>query len=113
LITVPVPFLDTACPSRWLASLDRLAKADYDLVVPGHGAPMHRAEVEAYRTALRNFVGCAGTAAKSVSDCSAGWKTDARALLGNEDPKWLDGMLGYYIELLRGDPKRIEKLCAE
>src|SRR4030081_1563138 len=32
LVTLPVPFLDTACPERWRAALDHLAKTDFKVL---------------------------------------------------------------------------------
>ena len=35
LVTLPVPFLDTACPARWKDSLDHLAAVDFKTADPG------------------------------------------------------------------------------
>jgi glyoxylase-like metal-dependent hydrolase (beta-lactamase superfamily II) len=40
LITLPVPFLDTACRQGWNSALDHVAATDFSFVIPGHGAPM-------------------------------------------------------------------------
>ena len=53
LVTLPAPLLDTACPSRWQESLDRLARVDFALLVPGHGAPMTREGFNRYRRPSR------------------------------------------------------------
>jgi glyoxylase-like metal-dependent hydrolase (beta-lactamase superfamily II) len=50
LITLPAPFLDTACPARWNAALDRLSALKFDLVIPGHGAPLTKHQFETYRS---------------------------------------------------------------
>src|SRR6185437_1420506 len=47
LVTLPVPFLDTACPQGWRRALDTLHTVQFELIVPGHGAPMRREEFEA------------------------------------------------------------------
>lgn len=110
LVTLPAPFLDTACPAGWQKSLDHLAKVDFKTLVPGHGAPMTRADFEIYRTAFRNLLACT----KSTAECTDGWLTDAGPLLKNEDPKFVRMLMGYYIDqVLRGDPSRIAGLCGQ
>ncbi|HSI53937.1 MAG TPA: MBL fold metallo-hydrolase, partial [Ramlibacter sp.] len=59
LITLPVPFLDTACVKGWRSALDELAATPFVTVVPGHGAPMDRAQFTTYKTAFENYTGCA------------------------------------------------------
>jgi glyoxylase-like metal-dependent hydrolase (beta-lactamase superfamily II) len=51
LVTLPVPFLDTACPRGWKSALDHISHANFKVLVPGHGAPMPRAAFETYRSA--------------------------------------------------------------
>ena len=102
LVTLPVPFLDTACPRNWKTSLDRLAKVNFDILIPGHGAPMHRKEFETYRTAFANLLSCADST-KSKEDCINGWLSDAHSLIADDDPKFVRGMLDYYVtQKLRG-----------
>ena len=95
LITLPVPLLDTACPQNWRASLDRLSKLNFDVVIPGHGAPMHRADFETYRAAYTHFVSCTDAKEK----CIDGWLSDAAPLLEKEDPKFVRMLLDYYAGL--------------
>jgi glyoxylase-like metal-dependent hydrolase (beta-lactamase superfamily II) len=110
LVTVPVPFLDTACPSGWSTALDHVAAVNFKTLIPGHGAPMTRADFEIYRTAFKNLLACS----KPSKECVDGWMTDAAPLIKNENPKWLRGMTGYYVdEVLRGDPSHIAKLCGQ
>ena len=104
LVTLPVPFLDTACPLQWKGALDRLAQRDFDVLVPGHGAPMHRGEFEAYRTAFGNLLACAASS-RSKDECISGWLADAGDLIASEDPKFVRLLLNYYIDTsLRGTP---------
>jgi glyoxylase-like metal-dependent hydrolase (beta-lactamase superfamily II) len=103
LITLPGPFLDTACPAAWKSALDHLAAADFSVVVPGHGAPMQRADLERYRSAFTNLVSCAGSD-KSKQDCVAGWTSDAASFLKDDDPKFVRGLMGYYVDVLRKPP---------
>jgi len=111
LVTVPVPFLDTACPENWRAALAHLAQKDFSLLVPGHGAPMSRAGFETYRRAYGALLDC--TAAKSAKGvCIDGWMKDAGALLDKDDPKFVRSVLDYYVDaLLHGDPAQTAKLC--
>lgn len=111
LVTVPVPFLDTACPSGWSTALDHLAAIDFKTLIPGHGAPMTRADFDTYRRAFTNLLACSQTTKK---DCVDGWMTDAASLVKNEDPKFVRAVTGYYVEqVLRGDPSHIAKLCGQ
>ena len=110
LVTLPVPFLDTACPSGWSAALDHLAAIQFKTLIPGHGAPMTRADFEVYRTAFRNLIACK----KAKDECIDGWTTDAAPLLKNEDPKFVRTLMDYYVgQVLHGDPARLAKACAE
>jgi glyoxylase-like metal-dependent hydrolase (beta-lactamase superfamily II) len=111
LVTLPVPFLDTACPERWGAALDHLAKTDFKVLVPGHGPPLHRRELETYRRAFGNLLSCAAST-RGKQECIEGWMRDAGELLGNEDPAFTRALLDYYVgDQLRGDPARTAKLC--
>jgi glyoxylase-like metal-dependent hydrolase (beta-lactamase superfamily II) len=113
LVTLPVPFLDTACPAQWKLSLEHLSKTDFDILVPGHGAPMHRKEFEAYRTAYGNLLACTGSA-KEKKDCIDGWMSDVAGLITSEDPRFVQSLLDYYIDnSLRGDPAHTAKLCGK
>jgi glyoxylase-like metal-dependent hydrolase (beta-lactamase superfamily II) len=111
LVTLPVPFLDTACPAGWTAALASLDRVDFAVLVPGHGAPMTRKEFETYRAAFAGLLSCAGSKS-AADDCIAGWSRDAAPLLAGEDPAFVRSLLGYYVGLLRGDPARLDKLCA-
>jgi glyoxylase-like metal-dependent hydrolase (beta-lactamase superfamily II) len=111
LVTVPVPFLDTACPSGWSAALDHLAAIDFKTLIPGHGAPMTREGFDTYRTAFKNLLACSKSSSK---ECVDGWMTDAASLIKSEDPKWLRSVTGYYVDqVLRGDASHIAKLCGQ
>jgi glyoxylase-like metal-dependent hydrolase (beta-lactamase superfamily II) len=111
LVTLPVPFLDTACPERWRAALDRVAKTDFVLLVPGHGAPMHRPQFEVYRKAFDGLLKCAASS-QPKSSCIDGWMHDAAPLLTGEDPTFVRSLLDYYVDnSLRGDASRRTTLC--
>jgi glyoxylase-like metal-dependent hydrolase (beta-lactamase superfamily II) len=59
LVTLPVPFLDTACPERWNQTLQLLSKVDFDLLIPGHGPPLTRRQFEVYRKSFAVLLSCA------------------------------------------------------
>jgi glyoxylase-like metal-dependent hydrolase (beta-lactamase superfamily II) len=110
LVTLPAPFLDTACPSRWKETLERLGRTDFELLVPGHGAPLTRRQFTTYRSAFDHLLGCAaGSAEKST--CVEGWARDIAPLTGDTDPKFLRSLMDYYVDMLRRDPASIAKLC--
>src|SRR5205085_9367192 len=81
LVTLPVPFLDTACPEGWKAALDNLSHAGFKILVPGHGAPMQRDAFETYRHAYGNLLTCAAAREKASGECADGWAREARTLI--------------------------------
>jgi glyoxylase-like metal-dependent hydrolase (beta-lactamase superfamily II) len=83
LVTVPAPFFETACPARWEAALDEVWATPFRVAVPGHGAPMTRAEFDTYRRAFGRFRACAGTGSEA-SACAGGWARDIEPLLAND-----------------------------
>jgi len=111
LVTLPVPFLDTACPAGWQKALGEIAKLDFQTLVPGHGEPMTRADLETYRSAFDGLLACAASS-RPPSDCIDGWQKDAAPLLKADDPTFVRSLVGYYVDLLRKDPARIARLCA-
>lgn len=92
LITLPVPFLDTACPLKWKASLDRLAAVKFDRVIPGHGPVLTRAQFERYRAAYTNFLSC-------EKECEARWLADVGELVPESEHAFTRQLLGYYVGL--------------
>ena len=111
LVTLPVPFLDTACPAHWRSALAELAHADFKTLVPGHGAPMSRAQFETYRKAYTNLLACASSD-KNKTACIDGWIADAKPLLGDTDPGFVKSLLDYYVDnSLRAPEVQIDKFC--
>jgi len=99
LVTVPAPFLDTACPEGWLKALDEVAASGAVEVVPGHGPIMPIADFGIWRRAFSDFVACArGTAA--LEGCSAGWLAGAAKWIGGDTAR-ARAMADYYGELIR------------
>ncbi len=103
--------MDTACPARWQEALDRLARTDFHVLVPGHGAPMTRVDVETYRAAFAALVAC-GTSTRERRACADGWLKDAAPLLGATDPRFVRSLVDFDVDNhLRGDAKRDAALC--
>ena len=111
LVTLPAPFLDTACPKHWRAALGDLAGSGFRILVPGHGAPMDRDGLKVYREAFDGLLECAaGEQPKEA--CIAGWLDDAAALIPASDQEYARGALDYYMDqVLRGHDEQIAKLC--
>ncbi len=98
LVTMPAPFLDTADAKAWSAALGDIAATDFKTLVPGHGAPMPRAQFTQYRTAFDRFVACTATDSKS---CGEDWLTDTAGLRAPEQEKLARSLIGYYADLLK------------
>lgn len=72
LVTLPVPFLDTACIRGWRTALAEVEATPFITVIPGHGAPMDRARFVTYRRAFEAYSSCAASGADKAA-CAAGW----------------------------------------
>lgn len=112
LVTMPGPFLDTACPSGWKEALDRIADVDFEILVPGHGAPMSREDFELWREAYGNLLTCASSPHRK-QECVGGWTKDLAPLLHGQDQRFTRALMEYYVDLLRGDPAKIAALCGQ
>ncbi len=111
LVTLPVPLLDTACPTGWKKALAALAATDFTVLVPGHGALLDREQLGLYRSAFDGLLACAASNASS-EHCIEGWITAAGDLIPEADRAFARRLLDYYLDqVLRGDPARIAKLC--
>jgi glyoxylase-like metal-dependent hydrolase (beta-lactamase superfamily II) len=102
LVTVPVPYFETACPDRWKAAMDNVWATPFTTAIPGHGAPMTREQFDTYRSALGAFIDCARSEAPAAS-CSAGWLERAGTLIEGpaERRSRLTNSLDYYVGYLR------------
>jgi len=95
LVTLPVPFLDTACPPKWEASLDKLSKVDFDLLVPGHGPPLTRRQFATYRKAFSALLACK----QEKGTCVDGWMAAIAPLIPAEEGEFARMLMGYYVDL--------------
>jgi glyoxylase-like metal-dependent hydrolase (beta-lactamase superfamily II) len=97
LVTLPVPLFDTACPLQWQAALAHLAKLDFERLVPGHGAPMSKAELVTYKSAFDGLLACTA-ARRSTETCLAGWFKATRGFAPATDGPQAREMLTFYVE---------------
>ena len=112
LVTLPAPFLDTACPAGWQAALGRLAAVGFERLVPGHGAPMDRAAFDRYRGAFDRLLACAASS-ETVDRCSGVWVEAAGPLIAPEEQGLAKSLVDYYVaQVLRGDAQRRSALCS-
>jgi glyoxylase-like metal-dependent hydrolase (beta-lactamase superfamily II) len=112
LVTLPAPFLDTACPDGWKNALQQVAATPFELALPGHGAPLTRAGFQLYRNAFEAFIACSDSA-RTAADCATDWSASIHGLLG-EDPRerqMAQDMAAYYVGMLRANGGR-SKYCA-
>ena len=111
LVTLPAPFLDTACPEGWKVALQQVSDTPFEMAIPGHGGPMTRAQFQRYQTAFEAFIVCAGSA-RSQGECATDWADSIRTLLV-EDPaeqQRAREMAAYYVDMLRANGGR-SKFC--
>lgn len=111
LVTLPVPFFDTACAAGWQRALGHLEALPFDQLVPGHGAPMNRAEFAVWRKGFDGLLACAASEATTAT-CSDGWVATLGPLLSQSDQLQARRMLGYYIDnLLRAEAAQRDRFC--
>lgn len=111
LVTLPAPFLDTACAPGWRAALAHLDAVPFKTLVPGHGAPMSREDFGTWRRAFGLLLDCASGSAPTAA-CAAGWVDALGRLLPDRQRKQALGMTGYYVDHhLRAEPARRDAFC--
>ena len=107
LVTLPAPFLDTACPEGWKVALQQVADTPFELAIPGHGDPMTRAQFQLYQAAFDAFLVCAGSA-RPQGECASDWADSIRTLLADDpaEQQRARGMAAYYVDMLRANDGR-------
>jgi glyoxylase-like metal-dependent hydrolase (beta-lactamase superfamily II) len=111
LVTLPAPFLDTACAPRWRQALARLEVMPFKTLVPGHGAPLDRAAFVQWRHAFDGLLDCAASDGPA-SACAEGWITALGPLLPEADRAAAREMTGYYLaQHLRAAPAQRDRFC--
>ena len=97
LVTLPAPFLDTACPAGWSAALTRIARTPFRTLVPGHGMPMTRLQFGVYRKAFEALIACSASP-RDAGECAADWSKSVEALPGAGPPGQAVSMTTYYVK---------------
>jgi glyoxylase-like metal-dependent hydrolase (beta-lactamase superfamily II) len=110
-VTLPVPFLDTACAPVWREALGRIESLPFQRLVPGHGPVMSRDDFRRYRRAFERLFDCAGGSAPP-SACAADWVADLGALLPAHAHADAHEMIdGYFKQNLRAAPAQRDLHC--
>ncbi len=113
LVTLPVPFLDTACPPAWREALGRIAAQPFTRLVPGHGPVMSRADFERWRGGFEALLDCADQGLHPAA-CAAVWRSRVDNWLNDAGRARVNGMLGYYFKtLLQAPPEQRERFCRQ
>lgn len=111
LVVAPVPFFDTGCEEGWKEALDAIAAARWTTLVPGHGAPMIRAQFTRWRGAFDAWLNCAASDAPAAS-CADGWMEAARGFYSEAEAKDVRMMAQYYVvEVLRAPADQRMAYC--
>lgn len=108
LVTLPAPYLDTACPEGWKMALDRVAGTPFAAAIPGHGAPMTRAQFSVYRHAFASFLACSIAVDRTKEQCARSWTDAVRPLLpaGDAEVSRAQKTAEYYVTMLRANGGR-------
>jgi len=110
IVTLPAPFLDTACPKEWRTALDRILDTPFTRLIPGHGRELTRADVMRYRAAFNALLDCADGDMPAVA-CAEAWAVAAVPLLDAQSGTKADAAAyaQYYVEsVLRAGKTRAD-----
>ncbi|HSG35392.1 MAG TPA: MBL fold metallo-hydrolase [Sphingomonadaceae bacterium] len=110
LVVAQSPFFDTGCEEGWEAALDAIGAAQWDTLIPGHGAPMDRAGFARWRTAFSSFVACSRSDAAAEA-CADGWERDAAGFFTEAEAPSVRELSRYYIAVLRSPPEQRMDYC--
>ena len=110
LVTLPAPFLDTACPARWRQALVRIAAAEWRTLVPGHGPPMSRATFGRWRGAFDALLDCAASE-EPAAVCVEGWIRGAGDLVEPAHGQLVREMGEYYVTSHLRSAEKTAQLC--
>jgi glyoxylase-like metal-dependent hydrolase (beta-lactamase superfamily II) len=112
LVVDIVPFMDTACVEGWSKALNEVAAVDFDTLIPGHGAPMSRAQFLGWKSAFDKLVECGRSDAK-VAVCADRWVTNAAPYISEDKKTYAREAAAYYVEArFRSKPEEQRKFCA-
>jgi len=107
LVTLPAPYLDTACPQGWADALRQVDEVPFELAIPGHGPVMSHAQFALYRKSFEAFIGCADSG-RPAGECASAWADAVLPLLGNDAPgrQRAQDTAAYYVGMLRANGGR-------
>ena len=113
LVTLPAPFLDTACPDGWIAALAQVTATPFTIAIPGHGAPMTRSQFLLYRLAFESFIECS-ISARPTDECGTSWANVVQPLLAPSpgEGQRAKSIAVYDVEMLRANGGR-SKYCEQ
>ncbi len=97
LLTLPVPFLDTACPQIWWQVLQDMNAQPYTLAIPGHGPAMSRKGVAAYAQAFAQLQRCAASPAGNRA-CADAWLQALAPPFDEMSETYVRQLLDYYLD---------------
>ena len=111
LVVGIVPFMDTACADGWKKALGEIEATPFTTLIPGHGAPMNRAQFLQWKKAFDGFIDC-GRSSRLKEECVAQWKRDAAPFIDAEHGDYVAEAAAYYIDTrLRSSPEEQQKYC--
>ena len=111
LVVAQSPFFDTGCEEGWRRALEAIDAASWTTLIPGHGAPMNRADFARWRTAFGNWLDCAASD-RAVGECTDGWMADARGFYSEAEAASVRALQDYYVaEVLRAPAERRMDYC--
>ncbi|HYC94745.1 MAG TPA: MBL fold metallo-hydrolase [Sphingomicrobium sp.] len=111
LVVDIVPFMDTACPDGWKKALEEVAATPFITLIPGHGAPMDRAEFLRWKGAFDQFIDC-GRSDRPKQECITGWQRDAAPFIDAAHRQYVTQAAAYYIDTrLRSSAEEQQKYC--
>lgn len=110
LLTLPVPFLDTACPQGWLQALDQLAEQPFERLIPGHGPVLSRADFMRYREAYARLLQCAASDTAEVA-CGEAWLAAVGPWVAESERPRARQMLHYYFDSSLRTERAAARFC--
>ena len=111
LVVDIVPFMDTACPDGWKKALEEVAATPFVTLIPGHGAPMNRAQFLQWKGAFDHFVDC-GRSTRPKEECIAGWQREAASFIDDAHRQYVRQAADYYLDTrLRSSAEEQQKYC--
>jgi glyoxylase-like metal-dependent hydrolase (beta-lactamase superfamily II) len=111
LVVAQFPFFDTGCEAGWAKALAAIDRAQWDTLIPGHGAPMDRAAFRRWQGAFAAVLDCAHSN-RTSADCATGWERDAAGFFTEAERPSVRELAVYYVdEVLRAPSEKRMTYC--